>query len=183
MKKSITLMTVVMVIALFFAMAMPANAAKTGAFAFNAVATLPDFPCGNPAGCDVDSLSGPAFGAIQGTGPGGVTACTTGAGACDLAEGPAGIHYDEPPCVAGEPLQGSASGQIQITGGQTLNGSAQTPLVLNINYVRIGVVAVITFPGGQGAAVGVFAPGAGADCIAGNGPATVRVIGAGVGTD
>ena len=183
-KSMMTVLTVVMTVALVFGMSLPANAAQAGALAFNALATLPDFPCAGAA-CQVTSLSGPAFGAIVGTGPNGATACTTGAGACDISEGPAGITYDEPPCVAGEPLQGSANGQAQISGGQTLAGASQTPLVLNLTYIRVGVVAVITFTGGGqvGAAAGIFVPVAGADCVSGNGPATVRVIGAGAAVD
>lgn len=182
-KKSMTVLTIALSIAMIFAMAVPAHALKAGAVAFNATATLPDFPCDDAGGCDVTALGGDAFGAIAGTGPNGVTVCAAAAAGCAIGLGPAGIHYDEPPCVANEPIQGSASGQVQITGGLSV-AAPQTPAILNINYVRIGVIAVITFTGGQlGAAVGVFVPGAGADCIPNNGPATVRVVGIGAVVD
>ena len=179
-KKSMTLMTVVLAVAMFFGMSLPANAAKAGAVAFVANAVLPDFPCAGAA-CQVSSLTGPVVGAIVGTGPNGATACAVPL--CSLSEGPAGITYDEPACVAGEPLQGSAFGQAQVNGGTSV-GAAQTPLVLNIQYVRFGVIAIVTFTGGQlGAAVGLFIPGAGVDCIPGNGPATVQIVGVGADID
>ena len=177
-KKSMTLMTVVLAVAMFFGMSLPANAAKAGALVFVANATLPDFPCAGAA-CQVSSLSGPVVGAVVGTGPNGATVCAT----CTISEGPAGITYDEPACVAGEPLQGSAFGQAQINGGNSV-AAAQTPLVLNIQYVRFGVVAIVTFTGGQlGAAAGLFIPGAGVDCVSGNGPATVQIVGVGAAVD
>lgn len=171
-KKLMILMTLALVIALVFGAAMPAGATRVGAVAFVATANLPAFPC--PAGCQVSSLSGPVVGAIARTAPTGVTVCAT----CTLSLGTAGITYSEPNCVAGEvPLQGSADGVATVNGGTTVGG-ASTPLDLNIHYVRIGALAVITFTGGQtGAAVGLFAPAGVPGCD--GSPQTVRIIGVG----
>jgi len=172
-KKSMTLTTIALVFALIFGMALPANATRVGAVAFVATAQLPTFPC--PSGCQVSSLSGPVVGAIARTAPTGVTACAT----CTLSLGTAGITYTEPSCLLGAvPGTGNASGQADINGGTTVGG-ASTPLTLNLNYTRIGAIAVITFTGGQlGAAVGLFAPGGVPACD--GSPLTVRIVGVGV---
>jgi hypothetical protein len=174
-KKSMTLMTVVMVVALIFGMALPANAVTAGAVAFVANATLPAFPC--PGGCNVSALGGPVAGVIAGTGPNGATVCAT----CNLSLGTVPLTYREPACVAGEvPATGTASGDVRINGGTAVL-APKTPLDLHISYTRVGAIAVVTFTGGQlGVAVGLFRPVAPAVPPCDGSGQTVQIVGAGV---
>ena len=173
--RSIRLTAVAAAAVFAFGVVPPANAVRSGAFAFGMTMVWPDVPCAGAA-CQVTSLSGRAIGAVVGTAPNGAAACAPG---CHLSEGPAGLIYDEPPCAAGQSLNGSATGHVQINGGISV-GTPQTPMVVNISWIRLGVSTIITFSGGQlGVALAVFRSVSGFDCNTGNGPATVQLIGTG----
>lgn len=156
----------------------PASATSVGSFTLTMTMVWPDFPCDDPGGCSASSLNGRLVGGIIGTEPNGATACTAAAGGCALSLAPFGFNYDEPPCVVGQPLQGSADSAVAISGGPSL-GARSMPAELAIQYIRLGNHLHITFPGLHGLAQGVIRFISGRDCINNNGPATVQIVASG----
>lgn len=184
MSKTRTLIALVAVVAMM-AIIVPAHATISGNVDFTCEADLPLFPNTNPD--IVGTCDGTATGGGSGTANDGDAYTVTGVGTLH-----AEFSYDEV-CTAGEPVAGTASGEVSITGLTAVKGDATltADVTADFTWARTGTAADITltnatieFSDGStasadmdGRAQAAFAPTSVPDC-ANPGPITAEVAGA-----
>lgn len=183
MSKTRTLITLVAVVAMM-AVIVPAHATISGNVDFTCEADLPVFPNTNPD--VVGTCDGTATGGGSGIADDNEEYAVTGSGTLH-----AEFSYDET-CTLGEPLQGTAEGDVWINGLIAVKGGVemQADVHAHFTWVRTGTTADITltnaiieFSDGttataemDGSAQAAFAPTSVPDCD-NPGPITAEVAG------
>lgn len=127
------------------AIAVPAHATITGGLEFQCTAELPIFPNSDPTvegtcGDDTDGRDGTVNGSASGLADDDEEYVVT------IVNGDidATFTYDEQ-CTAGEPLQGTANGDVTVTGGEATKGgvSLDATLTADFSWERTGLTADI----------------------------------------